>query len=175
MGEHIKQNGFRRHSTGPRLRRPSAHVPLDLLQLLHVVPRGQDQAPLLRGLGRLLLLQRCKATGCKDSLWGFGGAEATCCFVCKAMSSGACHFPHFEACASDSNGICKFYSNMCCIVETCACWVDKNIPLECSCCGKFFKEDEGKDKNFKIFVPGMEGADGAAADAAPAAAPAAKE
>ena len=120
-------------------------------------------------------LKRCKATGCKDSLWGFGGAEATCCFVCKAMSSGACHFPHFETCASDSNGICKFYSNMCCIVETCACWVDKNIPLECSCCGKFFKEDEGKDKNFKIFVPGMEGADGAAADAAPVAAPAAKE
>ena len=132
----------------------------------------QDRCCSFRGDNWCISLNKCKADGCKDSIWGYGGAEAVCCFICFGASAGACHFPHFETCASDSNGVCKFYSGCCCIVETCACWVDKNIPLECSCCGKFFKEDEGKDKNFKIVVPGMDAKSGGDA---PAPAPGAKE
>merc|ERR1712022_41662 len=88
-----------------------------------------DRCCSFRGDNWCISLNKCKADGCKDSIWGYGGMEAVCCFICFGASAGACHFPHFETCASDSNGVCKCYSGFCCIVETCACWWTRTSHL----------------------------------------------
>merc|ERR1712072_864204 len=109
-----------------------------------------DECCMVQGRKWCISIDRIKTLGCKDALWGQAGGEGVCCFVCQSGSMGACHFPHFETCGADSNYVTKTAHNCCCLDHRCAFWVDKDVPLGCSCCGYWFKQPEKEPTGFKI-------------------------
>lgn len=109
-----------------------------------------DECCQVSGVKWCISIGRIQELGCKDALWGQAGSNCICCFVCKAGMGGKCHFPHFETCASNSNFICKYGQNCCCLDHRCSLWVDRDVPVGCSCCGHWFKEPDNKPTGFKI-------------------------
>jgi len=78
-------------------------------------------------------LSQCKEKGFTEAIWCAGSGRGTSCFLCQSKQQFQCQFP--KTC-------CKCAVQECCCEYRVAIPPDEDVPVACSCCGKWFKEPE---------------------------------